>query len=63
MTAETRTVCRFCRQPITRIPGGWIDGEGWDSCADSGNVHEPAEPPAPNDELLNRYLTRENRNA
>ncbi len=51
-------LCRNCRQPITQIPGGWTDAEGWDSCADRDTFHEPGDP-APNDEILNHYLTGE----
>lgn len=61
MTAGTETgVCRFCGEAVTPVPGGWVDKDGWDQCADAADqFHEPAGPPAPNDEILNRYITKE----
>jgi hypothetical protein len=43
VTASAETVvCRHCREPITYIPGGWLDPDDYDFCQDTGTPHEPA---------------------
>lgn len=42
MTTATRPlVCRHCGDHLTPIPGGWIGPDDWESCRDTGTLHDP----------------------